>query len=51
MTAEVLFDFQRSIVDCWMCKIGISRAVALSFEHHKVKFMPLTFSKAFVEDP
>ena len=34
-----------------MCKIGISRSVALSFEHHKLNFMPLTFSKAFTDDP
>ena len=34
-----------------MCKIGISRAVALSFEHHKLNYMPLTFSKAFTDEP
>jgi hypothetical protein len=50
MTAEILFSLQRSSIHCWMSKIGISRTLAVLFEHWKCPNHPIVFHKAFTNN-
>jgi len=50
MTAEILFSLMRSAVHCWMGKIGISRTLAVLFEHWSIPDQPITFHKAFTDN-